>query len=202
MERCWYLLFATLALALPFCTGADEEGSARLVLSKQILNKYLVEGMDVVIKYSLYNVGTSAALNVQLQDNSFLPEDFAIVGGSAKVSIDRIPPGSNVTHVTVIRPLKYGYFNFTAAEVSYLPSEDASEPQIGYTSEPGQGAIVPFREFDKKFSAHMLDWIAFAVMTLPSLGIPFMLWLSSKSKYDAVLAQKKEKGSKKEEKEN
>nr|CAG4643878.1 EOG090X04F1 [Lepidurus arcticus] len=155
MERCWYLLFATLALALPFCTGADEEGSARLVLSKQILNKYLVEGMDVVIKYSLYNVGTSAALNVQLQDNSFLPEDFAIVGGSAKVSIDRIPPGSNVTHVTVIRPLKYGYFNFTAAEVSYLPSEDASEPQIGYTSEPGQGAIVPFREFDKKFSAHM-----------------------------------------------
>nr|CAG4652211.1 EOG090X0EPM [Triops cancriformis] len=202
MERCWYLLLATLALTLPICSGADEEGAARLLLSKQILNKYLVEGMDVVIKYSVFNVGTSAALNVQLQDNGFLPEDFAVVGGNAKVSIDRIPPGANVTHVTVVRPLKYGYFNFTAAEVSYLPSEDASEPQIGYSSEPGQGAIVPFREFDKKFSAHMLDWIAFAVMTLPSLGIPLMLWLSSKSKYDAVLAQKKEKGSKKEEKEN
>merc|ERR1712071_686491 len=97
------------------------------------------------------------------------------------------------------RPSKYGYFNFTAAEVSYLPSEDASEAQIGYSSEPGQGAIVPFKEFDRKFSPHLLDWFSFGVMSMPSLLLPFFLWYSSKSKYETIMKQKKEskKGKKK-----
>ena len=41
--------------------------------------------------------------------------------------LDRIPAGGSATHVAVIRPSKYGYFNFTSAEVSYLASEDATE---------------------------------------------------------------------------
>lgn len=36
-----------------------------------------------------------------------------------------------------------------------------------------------------------MDWAAFAVMTLPSLGIPFLLWYRSKSKYENIVKQKK-----------
>nr|CAG4648920.1 EOG090X0EPM [Polyphemus pediculus] len=172
--------------------GNEEASPAKLLFSKQILNKYLVEGMDIVLKYSLFNVGGSVALDVQLADNTFSPQDFEVIGGQLKVAIDRIPPGGNATHVAVIRPSKFGYFNFTSAEVSYLPSEDATEPLIGFSSEPGQGAIVPFKEFDRKFSPHLLDWISFAVMSLPSLAIPFFLWFSSKSKYEAIMKLKKE----------
>lgn len=188
----WLSLCLMAVLAISSTSCEDESPAAKLLFSKQILNKYLVEGMDVVIKYSLFNVGSAAALDVQLTDNTFSPQDFEVVGGQLQVAIDRIAPGANASHITVIRPLNFGYFNFTAAEVSYLPSEDASEPLIGFSSEPGQGAIVPLKEFDRKFSPHMLDWVAFAVMTLPSLVIPFLLWWSSKSKYEAIMKQKKE----------
>ena len=90
-------------------------------------------------------------MDVQLSDSTFSPQDFEVVGGQLKVAIgesftlynlklynlndlltkinfsDRIAPGANATHVAVIRPLRFGYFNFTAAEVSYLPAEDAAE---------------------------------------------------------------------------
>ncbi|XP_037080495.1 translocon-associated protein subunit beta-like [Pollicipes pollicipes] len=195
----WLCFLGLLALSAPG-TGdvtaedqfkVEEDNVARILVSKLILNKYLVEGMDVVVRYALYNVGSAAALNVQVEDASFGPLDFTTVAGQSHFVLDRLAPGANASHTLVVRPLKYGYFNFTAAQVSYLASETATEPTIGFTSEPGEGGIVSFRDYDKKFSPHLLDWIVFAVMTLPSLGIPFMLWYSSKSKYDTVLREKR-----------
>jgi len=64
--------------------------------------------------------------------------------------------------------------------------------QVGLSSDPGQGVIIAARDYERQFSAHLLDWAAFAVMTLPSLGIPFLLWWSSKSKYEAIMLKKAE----------
>jgi len=41
-----------------------------------------------------------------------------------------------------------------------------------------------------------LDWFVFAIMTLPAIVGPFMLWWVSKSKYELILKQKREKVSK------
>ncbi|KAJ8287946.1 hypothetical protein COCON_G00006050 [Conger conger] len=178
-------VFALLAV-VGYVTG--EEG-ARLLASKSLLNRYAVEGRDLSLQYNIYNVGTSAALEVELSDDSFPPEDFGIVSGMLHVKWDRIAPASNVSHTVVLRPLKAGYFNFTSASVSYL-AQEGGQVVVGYTSAPGQGGILAQREFDRRFSPHYLDWAAFGVMTLPSIGIPLLLWYSSKRKYDTPKTKK------------
>jgi len=187
------LVLMALALFGGFVlTTGEADGGARILAVKNIVNMYLVENKDLTVEYSLFNVGDSAALDVSLVDNTFPAEDFEVLFGQLDVKWERIAPGANVTHAAVLKPLKSGYFNFTSAEVSYLASEDASEPTVGYTSGPGEGGIMSFKAFDRKFSPHILDWVAFAVMTTPSLMIPFALWYSSKSKYDNMAKSKKQ----------
>jgi len=170
--------------------GGDTESkgseAAKLLVSKQIQNKYLVEGMDVVIRYGLYNVGDSVASDIVLTEAGFGPEDFDVAGGQTVVKFNRIPPKTNNSHVLVVRPKKFGYFNFTSAEVRYKSGEEGGVTKIGFSSDPGQGLIIALKDYERQFSAHMLDWVAFAAMTLPSLGIPFLLWHSSKSKYESI----------------
>jgi len=182
MKYLMRLLFLAIVAAVPLTA---EDGSARLLLGKQIHNKYLVEGMDIVVKYSLYNVGDGAATDVVVHDYGFRAEDFEVVSGQVKYKLDRVPPQHNSSHTVVVRPKKFGYFNFTAAEVTYSAAE-GSAVVTGFSSDPGQGVIISQRDYERQFSAHLLDWLAFAVMTLPSLGIPFLLWYSSKSKYEGI----------------
>lgn len=118
-----FFIVVLASLSLAFATETAEESRARLLVSKQILNKYLVENRDILVKYSLFNVGNGVATHVSISDRGFPHEAFDLVSGKLEATIDRIPPSANVTHVVVVRPKAHGYFNFTAAEVSYRPVE-------------------------------------------------------------------------------
>ena len=66
------------------------------MLSFQIQNKYLVEGMDVVIRYGLYNVGDTVASDIVLTEAGFGTDDFDVAG----------------TVLTYIYVLWLGFFNY------------------------------------------------------------------------------------------
>lgn len=47
-----------------------------------------------------------------------------------KLFLDWLFSGTNVSHTIILEPLRSGVFNFTAAQVSYKASEDATDPQV------------------------------------------------------------------------
>lgn len=123
-----------------------------------------------------------------MTDSSLPSEYFSLASGISSFKIPRLAAGADVTHTVIFRPKTgvWGPFNFTSAVVTYRTSEQASTVQVGSTSEPGEGYIVTLREFERKFSSHLLDWLAFATMVLPSLAIPYLLWYRSKRRYERV----------------
>nr|ACO11404.1 Translocon-associated protein subunit beta precursor [Caligus rogercresseyi] len=121
------LLLCSLAVLGLFVSSSSSEGSvdpspnskvAQLLLSKQVQNKYLVEGMDIVVKYGIYNIGDLPAVDVSVSEMGFPDDSFDVVSGQTSFKLDRIPPHSNNTHTLVVRPKKFGYFNFTSQRSS------------------------------------------------------------------------------------
>ncbi|PRD33024.1 UNVERIFIED_CONTAM: Translocon-associated protein subunit beta [Trichonephila clavipes] len=59
-----FLLIFTLIAALGSAL-ADDLSPARLLVHKRLLNKYLVEGRDVVVDYNIYNIGESLVITFE-----------------------------------------------------------------------------------------------------------------------------------------
>jgi translocon-associated protein subunit beta len=139
------------------------------------------------------------------------------VQGFSVVNWAKISPSANVSHVAIVKPKVFGLHNFTHATVTYNPTERGDVTIIGYSSELGPAYIQTLKEYNRRFAPHtvssyrntistekssfinglfflQVDWILFVVMTLPSILFPYILWYSSKRKYETVLANhKKEK---------
>jgi len=58
--------------------------------------------MDTVVKYSLYNIGDAAAIEIQLTESGFSTDDFDIAGGNLAVQLDRMAPKANNSFTVMI----------------------------------------------------------------------------------------------------
>lgn len=163
--------------------GQQTTSNAKLLVDKEILNKYLVEGRDVIVNYHIINIGGSVARDVKVIDDTFPSDRFEIVNGYLKFTVPSIAPGTNVTHVVVLRPRtnSWGPHKFGPARVEYKLN-DGGQLQLATTSEFGEAYVVAARTFDRKFSSQFLDWSIFILLCLPSILGPYYLWYKSDSR--------------------
>lgn len=94
-----------------------------------------------------------------------------------------------MSHAVILRPLEAACFDFTSATVAYL-AQEGGQVMAGFVSAPGQGGILAQREFDRRVSPCFLDWAAFGMMTLPSIGT-LLPWDLSKRKCNTPKTKKK-----------
>ncbi|KAF6200006.1 hypothetical protein GE061_006305 [Apolygus lucorum] len=169
---------AVFLLLGPACSLAvreviQEQPKARLLFRKQVQNKRIVQDMDLVVKYMLYNVGSGAALNVHISDNTFDPNSFSTHMGHLDVKIFTIPAGRNVSHTVILRPKSVGHVNISSATVRYQRSIDPEDVQVGHSTHPGGFFIESYAAYQRKNSSHFTEWCYFSVLT-------FVLMLFSK----------------------
>lgn len=172
-----------VAVTIQLVASQQVTTNAKLLVDKEILNKYIVEGRDVLVKYHLINIGGSVARDVKVIDDTFPSDRFEIINGYTSFIISQVVPGANVTHAAVVRPRanSWGPHRFGPARVEYK-NNDAGQLQLATTSELGEAYIVAARTFDRKFSSQFVDWFIFAILCVPSLAGPYYLWYKSDSK--------------------
>lgn len=184
------LILAISAALISVTVAQQLTTNAKLLVDKEVLNKYIVEGRDVVVNYHFINIGGSDARDVRVIDDTFPSDRFEIVNGYTTFTLEKIAPGVNVTHTVVLRPKPntWGPHRFGPARVEYKLN-DAGQLQLATTSELGEAYVVASRTFDRKFSSQLLDWIVFALICVPSVAGPYYLWYQSDSKFTNLAAK-------------
>nr|CDS32569.1 translocon associated protein subunit beta [Hymenolepis microstoma] len=182
MTRDACLLFVFVFAFVAIAENVDLNDRARLVVTKEVLNRYIVEAKEVTILYTIYNLSPKkTARDVEIHDR--LPEsDFTILHGSRSSRWAFVPPMTNITHSVILIPKGTGSYNFTSAEVTYKAGSDASVT-YGYSSAPGMRQILVPSVYNRQFSSHWIEWIVFGLIMVPCLGLPYMLWRNTASKY-------------------
>lgn len=186
LVSCLILILASCQLSY----AQQKTTNAKLLVDKEVLNKYIVEGRDIVVNYHLINIGGSVARDVKVIDDTFPSSRFDIVNGYTSFTIPQVAPGANVTHAVILRPKanSWGPHDFGPARVEYKQN-DAGQLQLATSSELGQAYVVAARTFDRKFSSQFLDWFIFAILCVPSLVGPYYLWKQSDDKFSIVSAK-------------
>ncbi|KAG8146658.1 hypothetical protein E2320_013783 [Naja naja] len=158
------LLLAFLGV---FSSVRCEEG-ARLLASKALLNRYAVEGRDLTLQYNIYNVGSRRFWYRLWDAQREMGQDCT--------GQQRVPHCGPQAAEGRLLQLHIGHNHLPGAGGGTGGGRLHQCPRA--RRDPGPAGIR------QEVFPHFLDWAAFGVMTLPSIGIPLLLWYSSKRKYD------------------
>ncbi|EDQ91678.1 uncharacterized protein MONBRDRAFT_35798 [Monosiga brevicollis MX1] len=174
-------LFVCLAVLVAACAAQE----ARLLVAKEVVNTRAVVGRDLTIRYSLYNTGDAEATDITLSDTSFEEENsgFQLVSGLTSVNFASLTPQANVSHHVVVQAEYSGYYNLSAATVTYKASPDAQSTVSAISSEPKQIPIAPNDDFARAFDTHLFEWVVVLAAAVGLVYFPFSMFQASVAAY-------------------
>eukprot|EP01147_Barroeca_monosierra_P008994 gene8995-1325_t len=179
-----------LAAVLLATTAAFAE-EARLIVSKDVVNNIAVADRDFTIRYSLYNVGDSEAKEITITDEGFTQDNsgFTIIGGLPSFKVLSLAPGANVTHNVIVNTPQPGYYNLTAARVTYY-SAGNDEQKLAFSSMPRNVPMSPNIDFARIYDSHLIEWVIFLAASVTLVALPYKSYFDSVEKHQQILARK------------
>eukprot|EP00013_Stygamoeba_regulata_P020920 CAMPEP_0177648644 /NCGR_PEP_ID=MMETSP0447-20121125/10935_1 /TAXON_ID=0 /ORGANISM="Stygamoeba regulata, Strain BSH-02190019" /LENGTH=198 /DNA_ID=CAMNT_0019151293 /DNA_START=101 /DNA_END=697 /DNA_ORIENTATION=- len=186
------LLLALTAVCLLLVAAVRAEPV--LIARKGLLNTQAVKDRDVAVSIDIFNVGTSAAHNVKLQDGSWFEPTtagaFELVNGLASAAWSSLPAGGNISHTFVIRPTEVAVnVDVRPALITFFDAENKETKSV-YSTESMLFEIYPFSTIAIGTSVNYVEWATFvgiaAATTLPAV----LLWSSSASRAVSSLNKK------------
>lgn len=150
----------------------------RIISRKRVVSEHPAAGQPLEIEYTIWNVGNTNVLDVEVVDDSYTTADFT---KSDKVTIRQanISPGKSYSEsVTVVPRESENGITLLGAKVSYksVTSKD-NEELIQYNSEgasEGQVKIATAAYYARKVASHKFDWLCFLLIAMPTTLIPYM----------------------------
>lgn len=157
----------------------------RIISRKKITSKSPAAGVPLTFEYTIWNVGNTDVVDVELNDK-FSEEDWS-EAVEVSIKVAKIPAGGKHVEERTLTPKEEKKVKLAGAKVSYKSVTSADDDTlVVYQSEGASEGLVPIAStafYKRHVQSHVFDWICFAMLAVPSTVLPYMAGQSTLTKY-------------------
>lgn len=186
-----------------------------LIVNKALTASEIIIGETIKVTITITNVGRSPAFNVELDDETWGGANGKNsvqyqVTGVKTASLGKITPGGKATHSYSVTLTELGPVVLDPAKVTFTAEEgDSAKVFTAYSTRVNEGlegqlidkrsvvSVLTAAEYDRKYSAHVKEWIFFLILLGVPLGIPLYIYFLRTKELDALERDAKKRGGKK-----
>eukprot|EP01060_Flectonema_neradi_P025489 TRINITY_DN34297_c0_g1_i1.p1 TRINITY_DN34297_c0_g1~~TRINITY_DN34297_c0_g1_i1.p1 ORF type:complete len:210 (+),score=52.37 TRINITY_DN34297_c0_g1_i1:85-714(+) len=180
-----------LGMALVGCTMAQ---GPSIAVYKELADDNCVVGTNISVTLTVYNYGSTAAFNIEMDDSNWGGTDTII-----KESWESIAPGANVSTSYTVMPSEAGIMAVEPAKVTYKTETGSDSVKVAFSNNvydvsvdqaPGLPVLTE-AEYEKKTSRRTKEWITFLLLLVIPIGMPFFFYKQSSNTLSAKKATAK-----------
>eukprot|EP00177_Eucheuma_denticulatum_P004536 GFKZ01008245.1.p1 GENE.GFKZ01008245.1~~GFKZ01008245.1.p1 ORF type:complete len:204 (-),score=19.23 GFKZ01008245.1:334-882(-) len=151
------LLPALLLLLLP----PTPAHSRALLALDRTLSSPLVAQLNTTVHYTIHNIGTHAATDLLLKDNSFPPSRFTVHSGNPRLTIPSLQPDDSFSTSVQLTPKRAGHLIVTPPTVAY--TDHLNIQHVSAVATDDHLIVEPLVEFRRRTEKFRLEWALYSL---------------------------------------